>query len=341
MPILLPDLDTYSYDDLIAEARLRIPNLSPQWTNHNPSDPGIMLVELLAWISEMVLYQINDISDSTIEAFLKLLNGSQWSMPQVTDPAQKASVLDVQIAKTVRALRERYRAVTSEDFVWLATAQWPNSPEAAALGPKATLTRAQCFPNRNLEAATRQERARSSPGHVSLVVLPETELSSAEASKLCAQLWQFLDPRRTLTTQHHVVMASRVTVYVVARLILREDVLPDAALIAARQRLNTYVNPFIGGDDGAGWPFGHPVYASDLYALLGQLAMVDYVEQLCICRSPEAALKQVTKPFVAPEAHQLVTLNTNALTATTTNRRGQLAATYGLTQDGKLEIVPR
>jgi len=49
MPLTLPVLDDRSFDDLVAEARALIPALAPEWTNHNPSDPGITLIELFAW----------------------------------------------------------------------------------------------------------------------------------------------------------------------------------------------------------------------------------------------------------------------------------------------------
>jgi len=32
--------------------------------------------------------------------------------------------------------------------------------------------------------------------------------------------------------------------------------------------LNAFVNPFIGGPEGAGWPFGRELYLSDLYACI-------------------------------------------------------------------------
>ena len=39
---------------LLAFARERIPTL-PGWTDHNVSDPGITLVELLAWVADAAL----------------------------------------------------------------------------------------------------------------------------------------------------------------------------------------------------------------------------------------------------------------------------------------------
>jgi predicted phage baseplate assembly protein len=75
MPINLPNLDDRSYADLVGQARAMIPKLCPEWTDHNPTDPGIVLIELLAWLAEMVLYRVNAVPDRNALAFLRLLNG--------------------------------------------------------------------------------------------------------------------------------------------------------------------------------------------------------------------------------------------------------------------------
>ena len=53
MPIQLPDCDEASYLELIDEALRRIPVRSPEWTDYNPSDPGVALVQLLAWLQDI------------------------------------------------------------------------------------------------------------------------------------------------------------------------------------------------------------------------------------------------------------------------------------------------
>ena len=44
-----------------------IPALQPAWTNYNPSDPGIVLIELLAWLTEMLIFQVNEIPAANTE----------------------------------------------------------------------------------------------------------------------------------------------------------------------------------------------------------------------------------------------------------------------------------
>ena len=63
MPIVLPNLDDRTFVDLVEEARTLIPTHAPEWTDHNPSDPGITLVELFAYLAEILMYRLNRISD--------------------------------------------------------------------------------------------------------------------------------------------------------------------------------------------------------------------------------------------------------------------------------------
>src|SRR6266568_2308896 len=66
-------LDDRSYQQLRDELVQRIPIYAPEWTDHNPSDPGITLLELFAYLGENLLYRFNQIPESTKLAFLKLL----------------------------------------------------------------------------------------------------------------------------------------------------------------------------------------------------------------------------------------------------------------------------
>lgn len=71
MSLPLPNLDDRTYADLVEQAISQIPIEYPEWTDHNPTDTGIILIELLAWLTEMVLYRVNQIPDKNIETFLK------------------------------------------------------------------------------------------------------------------------------------------------------------------------------------------------------------------------------------------------------------------------------
>ncbi len=74
MPLRTPVLDDRSYAQLRDELIARIPVYAPEWTDHHPSDPGITLIELFAFLGENLLYRFNQIPDATKLAFLQLLD---------------------------------------------------------------------------------------------------------------------------------------------------------------------------------------------------------------------------------------------------------------------------
>jgi predicted phage baseplate assembly protein len=67
------NLDDRNYKDLIDECLLRIPRYCPEWTNYNPSDPGITLVELFAWLTDQMLFRFNQVPRRNYITFLELL----------------------------------------------------------------------------------------------------------------------------------------------------------------------------------------------------------------------------------------------------------------------------
>jgi len=73
VPLPAPILDDRSYQQLRDELVRRIPVYAPEWTDHNPGDPGITLIELFAFLGENLLYRFNQIPDATRLAFLRLL----------------------------------------------------------------------------------------------------------------------------------------------------------------------------------------------------------------------------------------------------------------------------
>ncbi|MGA2828830.1 MAG: putative baseplate assembly protein, partial [Streptosporangiaceae bacterium] len=76
MTIPIPVLDNRSFDQLVAEAKARIPVHTPEWTNLNDSDPGITIVELFAFLTENLLYRSNRIPEANRIKFLTMLGVS-------------------------------------------------------------------------------------------------------------------------------------------------------------------------------------------------------------------------------------------------------------------------
>lgn len=73
MGIDLPDLDDRSHEDLLEQAKKLIPAYSEEWTDFNPHDPGITILEILAWLTETHTYQLDQITDEHRRKYLQLI----------------------------------------------------------------------------------------------------------------------------------------------------------------------------------------------------------------------------------------------------------------------------
>ncbi len=73
MALPTPKLDDRTFQEIVNEARQLIPRYCPEWTDHNLSDPGITLIELFAWMMEMLLYRLNRVPDKNFVTFLDLI----------------------------------------------------------------------------------------------------------------------------------------------------------------------------------------------------------------------------------------------------------------------------
>ena len=64
-----PDLDDRTWEQIVAQARALIPTYAPNWTDHNPSDLGITLIELFAWLVEGMIFRLNRVPDKNLIEF--------------------------------------------------------------------------------------------------------------------------------------------------------------------------------------------------------------------------------------------------------------------------------
>jgi predicted phage baseplate assembly protein len=67
------NLDDRTFQQIVDEAKKRIAATCPSWTDHNVSDPGVTLVELFAWMTEMILYRLNQVPEKNYIKFMELL----------------------------------------------------------------------------------------------------------------------------------------------------------------------------------------------------------------------------------------------------------------------------
>ena len=121
------NLDDRAYRDLVEECILRIPRYCPEWTNHNPSDPGITLIELFAWLTDQMQLRFNQVPRRNYVAFLELLGiYLQPPTPAETDltfylsSAQDSAVIiprDTEVATERTATDEAIVFSTNQDLI--------------------------------------------------------------------------------------------------------------------------------------------------------------------------------------------------------------------------------
>ncbi|HKQ79344.1 MAG TPA: hypothetical protein VJ810_36960 [Blastocatellia bacterium] len=267
MPIQLPNLDDRLYQDMVAEGLSLVPAQAPEWTNHNPSDPGVTLVELFAYLSEALLYRLNRVTSANQLSFLKLLNGSEWAplgkKPEELTPEE----ISQEIPTTIRNLRKLERAVTRQDF------------EALALEASTDAARAACLPRYNLESSLTGGRE----GHVSVIVAPIPE-AEVHVSDVISAVRDYLTPRLLVATRLHVVKPFYVELTVKTTIVLKPDQKTETAEDIenvenqVRAEIDQFFSPYPDpARNTPGWPWGRGAFTSEVYAMLNQLPFIDYV----------------------------------------------------------------
>jgi Baseplate J-like protein len=247
------------------------------------------------------------------------LTTSNPLLASVTNPAPAAGGSAAETLAGVRergpqSLRHRDRAVTPEDFEWLARQASGTS-----------VARARCLPNRNRELEPE-------PGWVTVIVVPEGTDSKLLPSVELVRTVEDELARRSLATLG-VPLPSRVNVvgpgYVPVELEVAvrppEPARSDPARKAVLAALDRFLHPLSGGPDGDGWAFGRDVFLSEVFAVLEALPDVEHVHHLAF--RPTVA----TVPLALAEPHEPAPVTYPAGTVVeAVTERGQAVVPSGL-----------
>lgn len=76
MSIAPINLDDRTFADLVEAARQRIAQTTPNWTDFNPSDPGVTLIDVFAYLTELLQYRVNRVPDKLRVELLRMLGVS-------------------------------------------------------------------------------------------------------------------------------------------------------------------------------------------------------------------------------------------------------------------------
>lgn len=197
-------------------------------------------------------------------------------------------------ARAVAWLSHPHRAVTLKDFETLAL-ETPGVPVARV---KALADYDAVLP------------CVTAPGAVTVIVIPHCPDSRPVPNPdLLRAVTRYLNRRRLLTTELHVIGPEYSTIAVQATLHVKADASPAELRDQAVSRLNEFLHPLRGGADGTGWPMGRAVYRSEVLALLNGLPGVVYVDGVSLevveedrpdstaCCDPFGGHSGITRPW--------------------------------------------
>ena len=266
MPLPIPNLDDRTFEQLVTEGRSLIPRYSKEWTNHNPSDPGITLLELFAYLAEAAIFQLNQVPDGSLENFLRLLAVCREGLEGIREP------IDQTVGRALGALEEGQRAITAAEFEALTMQAGSREQPPVARAKYVRLVDELCV------------HANAHPGEPlapsTIIVIPDDRASDrpVPSQAFMDRLFQYLKDHSLLATRIHVIGPEYVEVRIDTAVVRR----PGSGLTVPQlqESLNRFLHPLLGGQEGTGWPFGRWVYRSEIFQLLEGLPQVDHVVSL-------------------------------------------------------------
>jgi predicted phage baseplate assembly protein len=190
------------------------------------------------------------------------------------------------------AIRTRDRAVTAQDYEQLAKAARPG------------IARVRCVPASESDTAVRllvvPSAAPGPDGHVEFVDLePQPELLAGIAAEI--------ETRRAAGARVIVEPPFYRGMTIVARVNTQPGSVAEAVERQSLAALYRHFDPVVGGLDGTGWPFGRPVLAGEVYAVLQAVPGVELVDDLKLWEADPVTGKR------AAEATPRIDLDPNAL----------------------------
>lgn len=254
-----------------------IPRYAPSWTNYNPSDPGITLIELLAYFTELLIYRLDRVGRENKINFLRLLVGPD-GLDDNELKDRPLENIEQRIQQAVLGLKQPQRAVICEDYEYLA-----KRAVLRVCGEHQSI-RVRCVEGKNL-AAVGADRDVNRPGHISLVVVADRDKIPMSYEQLLWEVHNDLEPKRLLTTRLHIVKPCYVWLALSVSIQPRLDASWESVKQSVQAKLNHSFNPVGGGGpDEPGWSFGRNLYLSEIIDVLEHVAGVDYIDDVMVRR---------------------------------------------------------
>jgi predicted phage baseplate assembly protein len=174
--------------------------------------------------------------------------------------------------RTPRLLRSRDRAVTAEDYEFLAGQSSPQVARAKAIAVRSA-----------------GQGGALTPGTVELLIVPALDPSTTRSLEilqpppdLLEQVRTYLDERRLLGTNLAVDGPAYVGVSIEANIVVQPIANAESVRTRVHDRIVEYLDPLLGGPEGTGWPFGRDLYLSEIQSVIQSVGGVEYAQDVTL-----------------------------------------------------------
>ncbi|MGB8955744.1 MAG: putative baseplate assembly protein, partial [Tumebacillaceae bacterium] len=188
------------------------------------------------------------------------------SNPEPTGGGSEIEPLQRALERGPQQIRHRDRAITAQDYEWLARQAYQD------------IAKVKCLSNFN----ARMEREN---GCITLVALPKGGSAGRQAfPTLKRQVESYLIERSANTIARpgriSVIEPAYLMIMIFAHLVVASMDLIVQVEREADERISAFLNPYTGNYDGKGWEIGQALHGSEFYGLLKQVPGVNYVKKL-------------------------------------------------------------
>lgn len=242
MGLEIPNLDKKDFETRLKEAMAKLPTYSKNWTEYNASDPGITIIELLAWIADINSYKLNRVRQEHYDALIKLL----------IEDSQEITI------DSSSELQNEYfsmdKLVTLDDF-----------ESFLILDEQIKKVKASADKEQNL---------------IKIIIVPNSyDEKPIPTKKLKKDIKKELDDRVLLTTKVELEDPSyhEVNLNIVLKTKLQN---PNELRKQIISQLEKFLHPISGGIDKKGWDFGEDLHISDIYLLLSEIEGIDIIDSI-------------------------------------------------------------
>jgi hypothetical protein len=229
-------------------------------------------------------------------------SGDLASIKGTTNAEAAAGGTDAETTDRVKlrgpqSLKHRGRAVTYEDFEWL------------ALEASGELVQARCLPVLNADG-------KPEPGWVTVVITPNSsELKPTPSPSLLRLVERYLEQHalaNLLQANHiHVTGPEYIEVTVFAEVVASDPTKADQVELDVLDALKSFLHPLEGGPEAAGWKLGRDVFVSEIYAVIESVSGVDHVAGVRL----QSTIRQYDIQFEKDEGSDPATLEYRKLPA--------------------------